>query len=113
VLHRLTLAHPLAAIPGLEPLFVAASLGVGGDEQTVAQAGIDGTKGYAAAVVQSWRMVVDLADPTRPQATLPAGNSGNPASVHWADQLASYANGGLHVLDADAGVTTLRLEPGS
>jgi penicillin amidase len=110
-LHRLTLAHPLAAIPGLEPLFVAASLGVGGDEQTVAQAGIDGTKGYAAAVVQSCRMVVDLADPGRPRVTLPAGNSGNPASAHWADQLASYANGDLHVLDADVSVTTVRLEP--
>jgi penicillin amidase len=109
--HRLTLAHPLAAIPGLETLFVAASLGIGGDEQTVAQAGIDGTKAYAAAVVQSWRMVVDLAEPTRPHGTLPAGNSGNPASPHWADQLASYANGGLHVLDGDVSVTTLRLEP--
>ena len=110
-LHTLTLAHPLAAIPGLEPLFVAARLGVGGDEQTVAQSGIDGTKGYAAAVVASWRMVVDLADPTRPHVTLPAGNSGNPASPHWDDQLAAYVNGELHRLDAAAAVTSVRLEP--
>ena len=109
-LHRLTLAHPLAAIPGLEPLFVAASLGVGGDEQTVAQAGIDGTRGYAAAVVQSWRMVVDLADPTHPHVTLPAGNSGNPASPHWADQLEAYATGTLRRAD-DAPVSELRIDP--
>jgi penicillin amidase len=111
-LHRLTLAHPLAAIPGLEPLFVAASLGVGGDEQTVAQAGIDGTKGYAAAVVQSLRMVVDLADPTRPFITLPAGNSGNPASPHWNDQLATYAGGSLRRHEGNV-VDQVRLEPPS
>lgn len=111
-LHRLTLAHPLAAIPGLEPLFVAASLGVGGDEQTVAQAGIDGTKGYAAAVVPSWRMVVDLADSTQPLVTLPAGNSGNPASSHWDDQVATYVAGSLRRFDA-VSQTELRLHPGT
>ena len=109
-LHTLTLAHPLAAIPGLEGLFVAARLGVGGDEQTVAQAGIDGAKGYAAAVIQSWRMVVDLADPTEIHATLPAGNSGNPSSPHWNDQVGTYASGGLirRTRDAD---TVLTLAP--
>lgn len=111
-LHRLTLAHPLAQIPGLEPLFTAASVPVGGDEQTVSQTGIDGTRGYAAAVVASWRAVFDLAHPDRSVGTLAAGNSGNPASPHWNDQLADYLAGRGHRLrfgrTAEDG---LRLEP--
>ena len=46
-LHRLRLAHPLASIPGLEELFVAADIELGGDEQTVMPGGFDGRDGYA------------------------------------------------------------------
>jgi penicillin amidase len=97
-LHRLRLAHPLAAIPGLEDLFVAADLPWGGDEQTVAQAGIDGTQGFATAVIPSWRVVYDLGDLDRSGGVLPSGNSGNPASPHWADQVDRYAAGELRPL---------------
>lgn len=97
-LHRLRLAHPLASIPGLEALFVAADLPWGGDEQTVSQAGIDGTQGFATAVIPSWRVVYDLGDLDRSAGVLPAGNSGNPASPHWADQVERYAAGELRPL---------------
>ncbi len=93
-LHRLTLTHPLAAIPGLEQLFTAVDIPVGGDEQTVAQAGIDETAGTGAAVIASWRAVWDLAGTHT--ASLPAGVSGNPASPHWNDQAAAYASGAAH-----------------
>ena len=62
-LHRLRLAHPLARIPGLGPLFTAVDEPMGGDEQTVAAAGTDGVAGRTAAVIASVRMVWDLADP--------------------------------------------------
>jgi penicillin amidase len=94
-LHRLRFAHPLAEIPGLEEMFVAADLPWGGDEMTLAQGGIDGTRGFTAAVVPSWRVVWDLGDPDGSAAVLPTGNSGNPASPHWADQVALYAAGRL------------------
>ena len=45
-IHRLLIAHPLASIPGLEPLFTAADIPFGGDEQTVAQGGFDGSLGF-------------------------------------------------------------------
>jgi len=79
-------------------LFTAAELEVGGDEQTVAQFGIDGTLGYPAAVIPSWRAVYDLADLDRSVGTLPTGNSGNPASAHWGDQAGAFAAGGHHPL---------------
>lgn len=97
-LHRLRLAHPLATIPGLEELFVAGDVELGGDEQTVMQGGFDGRDGYRPAVIASWRVVYDLADLDRSVGVLPAGNSGNPGSPHWADQTALWASGGYHPL---------------
>lgn len=117
-LHRLRLAHPLAAIPGLEGVFVAADLPWSGDEQTVNQAGIDGTQGFATAVIPSWRVVYDLGDLDRSAGVLPAGNSGNPASPHWADQVDRYTAGETRSLafseDAIEAATTasLTLQPG-
>lgn len=116
-LHHLRLAHPLASIPGLEPLFVAADMELGGDEQTVMQGGFDGRHGYPAAVIPSWRVVFDLADLDRSVGVLPAGVSGNPASPHWNDQSELWSRGGSHPLpfSADAveaaTVTRMRLGP--
>ncbi len=117
-LHRARFAHPLAAIPGFGPLFVAADVEVGGDEQTVMQTGIDGRGGYPAAVVPSWRAVYDLADLDRSVGVLPTGVSGNPSSPHWNDQAPRWAAGQTHPLPMSesaveaAVLNRLRLEPG-
>jgi len=117
-IHRLRLAHPLAAIPGLEPLFLAADVELGGDEQTVMQAGFDGRQGYPAAVIPSWRAVYDLADLDRSVGVMPAGVSGNPASPHWNDQTGPWLGGVPHPLPFSAAaidaaaVGDLRLLPG-
>jgi len=117
-IHRLRLAHPLAAIPGLEPLFLAADIELGGDEQTVMQAGFDGRDGYPAAVIPSWRAVYDLADLDRSVGVMPAGISGNPSSPHWNDQTERWRTGDPHPLpftDAAVDAATvgdLRLLPG-
>ena len=112
-LHRLALAHPLASIPGLEPLFVAARIELGGDEQTVAQAGYDGLLGYEPAVIPSWRAVWDLAHLDRSVGVVPTGVSGNPASAHWNDQAKLYADGETKPtpLIGVEEVATLRLTP--
>jgi penicillin amidase len=99
-------------------VFVAADLPWSGDEQTVNQAGIDGTQGFATAVIPSWRVVYDLGDLDRSAGVLPAGNSGNPASPHWADQVDRYTAGETRSLafseDAIEAATTasLTLQPG-
>jgi penicillin G amidase len=116
-LHRLRLVHPLGSLPGLESLFTAADLELGGDEQTVMQGGFDGQDGYPAAVIASWRAVYDLADLDRSIGVLPAGVSGNPASPHWSDQAPLWAAGDHHPLPFTrpaveaAAVATLRLSP--
>ena len=117
-LHRLQLVHPLGALPGLEPLFMAADVELGGDEQTVMQGGFDGRDGYQPAVIASWRAVYDLSDLDRSIGVLPTGVSGNPASPHWNDQTPLWAVGEHHPLPFTrpaveaAAVATLRLLPG-
>ncbi len=93
-LHSLVLSHPLARIPGLDEVFTAATIPLGGDSQTVAQGAFDPLLGYRPAVIQSVRAVYDLGDLERSMTIVPAGVSGNPASPHWADQAALYAAGG-------------------
>jgi penicillin amidase len=94
-LHRARFAHPLARLPGLGELFVAAEQEIGGDEQTVLQAGVDGRLGFDVTVVPSWRQVVDLSNVDATHAVLSTGQSGNPASPHWNDQSPLWAAGEL------------------
>src|SRR5262245_46178408 len=94
-LHHARFAHPLARLPGLGQLFVAAEHEIGGDEQTILQSGLDGRIGFDAVVVPSWRQVVDLSDLDASLAVLSTGQSGNPASPHWNDQSPLWAAGEL------------------
>ena len=97
-IHRARFTHPLGRLPGLEPLFVAAELPLGGDEQTVGNAGFEGDGPFDVAVVPSWRAVYDLADLDASRGALPTGQSGNPASPHWNDQTELWAAGDLRPL---------------
>ena len=97
-IHRARFAHPLGRMPGLEPLFVAAELPLGGDEQTVNNAGFEGDGPFDVYVVASWRAVYDLADLDESKGILPTGQSGNPASPHWNDQTDAWAAGQLRPL---------------
>jgi penicillin amidase len=113
--HRVRFAHPLAGMPGLGALFVAAEHELGGDEQTVLQAGFDARLGFDVVVAPSWRLVVDISDADHARSVLPTGQSGNPASAQWNDQASLWVSGELRPgpVSRDAGgMTTLLLEPG-
>ena len=97
-IHRARFTHPLGRLPGLEPLFVAAELPLGGDEQTVHNAGFEGDGPFDVAVAPSWRAVYDLGDLDASRGVLPTGQSGNPASAHWNDQTELWAAGDLRPL---------------
>ena len=97
-IHRARFVHPLGRMPGLEPLFVAAELALGGDEQTVNNAGFEGDGPFDVYVVPSWRAVYDLSNLDDSRGILPTGQSGNPASPHWNDQTDAWAAGELRPL---------------
>jgi penicillin amidase len=98
-------------------LFTALDAGIAGDETTVAQAAFDGRSGFDVAVIQSWRVVYDLADLDRSVGVLPTGVSGNPASPHWNDQAELWLAGRAHPLPfseaavSAAATSTLELRP--
>ncbi len=97
-IHRARFAHPLGRMPGLEPLFVAADHALGGNEQTVNNAGYEGEGPFRVYVVPSWRAVYDLSDLDASAGILPTGQSGNPASHYWNDQADLWAAGALRPL---------------
>ena len=115
--HRARFAGRLAAAPGLGELFTVGEVELGGDEQTVAQALFEPGVPYDVVVVPSWRQVVDLGDLDAAVSVLTLGQSANPESPHYRDQLSLWAAGEHHPMpftrDAVERETSavLRLEP--
>lgn len=117
-LHSLTLRHPLGAVPALAPLFNRGPWPTSGDVDTVNQNflprnPVAGPR-YNAA---SYRQILDPGDWDSARFILPAGQSGHPASRHYADMAADWRAGGyiplLWTSEAVARhtVATLTLEP--
>ena len=91
----LTLRHALGERASLGAVFNRGPLSIGGDGDTVAQASpdpADPTSGTTVAIA-SLRMVIDVGDWERCRWVLPGGQSGNPFSPHYDDQLALWLEG--------------------
>jgi penicillin G amidase len=69
---------------------------VTGTPYTLDPGGDGGTVGGGA----SWRMIVDLADPHHSQGVYPGGQSGDPQSRHYDDQITLWAKGRYLPLNA-------------
>jgi penicillin amidase len=118
-LHKARFAGRLALIPDLAELFTAGEVEVGGDEQTVNQGLFEPGWSYDVVVAPSWRQVLDLSDWDASIGTHTVGQSGNPASPHFADLLPLWGKGEHHPLPFSRqaverqAASTLRLAPGS
>lgn len=116
-LHRVVFAHPLATIGELAELFVGGVVEKGGDDTTVDAGGFAPGEDYGAAVIPSWRQIVDLSDPDASLGTHTTGQSGHPASPHWNDLVSLWAGGGYHPMPFTrraveaAAVSTMTLRP--
>jgi penicillin amidase len=97
-LHRVVFAGPLAMIADLAPMFTAGVVEVGGDDDTVNQGAFEPGIGYDAAVIASWRQIVDLADPDAALGMHTTGQSGHPSSEHWNDLVPMWASANYHAL---------------
>lgn len=114
----LTLEHPFGARRWLRPAFNLGPFPVGGDSNTVAQAGVDlfePTRNVAA--LANLRAVMDVGAWDECTFVLAGGQSGNPLSPHYGDQVALWRRGeGVPLRWSPeairaAAVHTLRLEP--
>ena len=118
-LHHVRFAGQLARVPGLGDLFTGGEMPIGGDEQTVLQSMYEpGAGTYDAVVVPSWRQILDPSDWDASVGTHTVGQSGNPASPHFADLFPLWAEGRHHPLPFSrsaveaAAESTQRLVPG-
>jgi penicillin G amidase len=85
--HQVARAHPLAGTGPFAPV------PMGGDADTIQAAGFGWRQGtpFTVLALSVYRQVVDLADPAAASFVIPGGSSGDPASRHFADQLAEWA----------------------
>lgn len=115
----LILRHPLGQRPPLDRVFNLGPIEWGGDGSTVSQAGTDPLDPLnpVTLAIASLRTVIDVGDWERCRFVLPGGQSGNPLSPHYDDQLPLWIRGdGVPIAWSDAAVaaatrTTLRLSP--
>jgi penicillin amidase len=90
----LTLQHPISVRRPLGRVFNLGPMPFAGDTNTISQGGVDpfdplGNPGAIAAL----RMVVDVGNWDRSRFALPGGQSGNPLSPHYDDQLRLWRAG--------------------
>jgi penicillin amidase len=99
-LHQIELQHPLGRVRALAPLFNVGPAPMPGHAQTVNKTQFTDAD-YRVYQGPSMRQLTDLGDIARAQSVLPAGQSGIPASPHYADQFPLWRNGQYHPLLMD------------
>lgn len=119
-LHGLVLEHPVGEKKILAPVFNRGPFPIGGDTNTILQSAVDPLDLDAPPrFIPSLRMVIDVGEWDEARFVLPGGQSGNPLSRHYDDQLPYWLRGeGLRMAWSDeaverAAVKTLKLTPGS
>ncbi len=95
-LNQLTLEHPLGTLPALGRLLNRGPYPAGGDPYTVWPNAARFHPDCRDFHSSSYRTVIDLADWARCVAVCPPGQSGHPASPHYADQIADWQAGRYH-----------------
>ncbi len=90
-LHSVTFSHPLGQVKALSRLFNRGPFPLGGDTDTVCQMAFAPGKPYTATSwMPSFRLIVDLASTRSGLFGHPTGQSGHPASAHYADMIQTW-----------------------
>ncbi len=116
-LHQLTLEHPIGKQKPFDVIFNVGPLPLGGSPSTVNKAEYNLAKPYAIEAGASMRMIVDLANPEISLSVIPGGQSGQPFSPHYKDQVTLWWKGQYRQLSMSAprvsasSKEVLRLQP--
>jgi penicillin amidase len=107
--HTVRLDHHLSDVGDLGRLLSRGGSPVGGSGTTVCNTGHD--PNYMASLGANWRLNADLSEsPAGLWAVDAAGQSGNPGSPHYCDQLPEWLAGRHHYLPLDRGRLEARSE---
>ncbi|MDZ7292295.1 MAG: penicillin acylase family protein [candidate division KSB1 bacterium] len=92
-IHQLTLAHPLGKQRPLDQIFNADPFPCGGSAATINKGEYLLSDPFAVSVGPSVRIIVDLAHPDAAWFVIPGGQSGQPFSEHYKDQIELWRQG--------------------
>jgi penicillin amidase len=96
-LHTLTYAHPLGAVKPLDRLFNRGPYPLGGDGTTVWATGASRHDLNSNGIIgPPFRFIADLDDLRQSQGLLAPGQSGQPGSSHYDDQVNAWFQGDYH-----------------
>ena len=89
--HTLTIGHPLGAVPALARLLNRGPIPLGGDIDTICMGNKPRTSaGPPSYTAPSYRQIIDVGAWDACQSVHPTGQSGHPASPHYADFLPEW-----------------------
>ena len=103
-IHKLKFTHALGASKSISKLFNRGPYPIGGDHTTIFATGTYyHTLNHSPMIGPPFRMIIDLGDFNNSLGMLIPGQSGNPASRHYDDQIGDWFIGNYHpmVLDID------------
>jgi penicillin amidase len=93
LLHKVTFTHPLGKQQPFDRIFNAGPYPIGGSPNTIAKAEFRFFRPYRVDAGASMRQIVDLADPDRTWSVIAGGQSGQPFSDHFDDQIQLWLAG--------------------
>ena len=114
-LHAYTFSHPLGSVGALRPIFNRGPFPTGGNWNTVNSGAYYPDKPYAMTLGPAYRIIADPANWDASLSIIPSGQSGQPFSPHYDDQIQQWLAVEYHTLpfslDAiqSAAANTLRL----
>jgi len=97
-LHTFTFSHPLGSVGALRPIFNRGPYPTGGNWNTVDSGAYYADKPYAMGLGPAYRIIADPADWDASLSIIPSGESGQPFSPHYADQIKSWLAVEYHTL---------------
>jgi len=93
--HTVEFKHSIGEVPALRKYFNVGPLKVKGGNEVINNQlfNLDSTGFYKVHAGPSTRRVIDFSDVENSMSILPTGQSGNPLSTHYKDQVGKYING--------------------
>ena len=91
-IHKMTYSHPLGAVKPLAKIFNRGPFAVGGDIDTVNTGATPANQPETVVTVSSYRQIANLADLKGSLSGHAPGQSGHPASKHYADFIKMWLN---------------------
>lgn len=89
-LHTFTFSHPLGSVGALKPIFNRGPFPTGGNWNTVNSGAYLPASNYTMTLGPAYRIIADPADWDASLSIIPSGQSGQPFSPHYDDQIESW-----------------------